>query len=335
MQSLWIWVFLMLVGSAHAADPRVLTIPSQNDVQSRPTSPIAPTPSQPPRLPSPSITEQGGVPEQSPAVRPSQQTVTDQRSTENAPEKVLPAQKVEGDAAEQGKRRWDERALAIATVVLAGIAGAQALLFLWQLKLMNKATEDAAKSAAAAKDAADAAKTQSEIAKTNLALSQRPLLRVGKVVMTHPDVMQSPFFFREGDIISGDCEIINVGSTTATITDVWSVVYWTNKGLPMLAPYDGTNPQYHGANPDPRILLSPSLSPGFSTTLKFKSDHPMEGDAKAITNRNDRWRLYIMGLIYYVDNITPGGRRNYFCREWQIDPYRFQKVENSDYEAEN
>jgi len=42
-----------------------------------------------------------------------------------------------------------------------------------------------------------------------------------------------------------------------------------------------------------------------------------------------------MGVIYYTDGITPGGRRNYFCREWQINPYRFVPVDNADYESEN
>ena len=144
-----------------------------------------------------------------------------------------------------------------------------------------------------------------------LALSQRPLLRVRKIVMRHPDVTQRPFLFRAGDIISGDLEIVNVGGTKATITHIWSIVYWTNEGLPMLPPYDGTDPE-------PEISLPPPLSPGFSASLKFKSSRPMDGNVKSITNRNDGWRLYVMGLIYYIDNITPGGRRNYFCREWQI-----------------
>jgi len=326
VRTLTIFILPILVGSAQAADPRILTVPSQNDVLGRPAQPIAPL------LPQPDIptaTERRDDPEQRPDTPSTQQTTADRRGAESEPivAKVL---KTDSEAAEERKdreeRSRDEWWLMVATIALACVAVVQAGFFLWQLRLIKQGTKDAATSAVAAKDAANAAKTQAEIAQTSLVLSQRPILRVRKFVIRQPDVTQTPFFFEKGNIISGDFEVVNVGGATATITQIFSIVYWTDKGLPMMPPYDGRDP-------DPGT--PPPLLPGFSTSLSFKSIWSVDDNGKAISNRNDGWRLYIMGVIYYTDGITPGGRRNYFCREWQINPYRFVPVDNADYESEN
>jgi hypothetical protein len=326
VRTLTILIPLILIGGAHAGDPRILTVPSQNDVLGKPAQPIAPSPAQ---RAIPSEAEPRGDPEPNPGTPTAQQSATDQRGTENAPivAKVLKSDsEAVDDRKDREQRSRNEWWLTVATIALAVVAVVQAGFFLWQLRLIKQGTKDAAISAVAAKDAANAAKTQAEIALKSLVLGQRPILRVRKVVMRQPDATQIPFLFKKGDTISGDFEVVNVGGAAATITQTWSMVYWTDKGLPMMPPYDGRDP-------DPGTPFS--LSPGFSQSLSFKSIQPMDDNGKAIANRNDGWRLYIMGLIYYVDGITAGGRRNYFCREWQIDPCRFVAVDNADYESDN
>lgn len=335
-------LFLLLAVSASAAfaaDPRIITVPDQ-----APTQPPAPPPG-----PKPSEPTIQGL-EQPPQAQPG----AGQSVTEQAPlfVRVLPEPKTvaeaEAERREADARAANERGLTTytrylwrATGALVFVAAAQAVLFIWQLILLRRSVADSAVAAGAARDAADAARVNAEATRTNadtanrqLLPTQQPRLRVSNVVFRQPTgTAAAPALFHPGHPVGGQLYVRNIGGSKATITESHCIVYWRKGGLPMERPYEGDA----GNNFLGHSILQPGeVATGIFNTLQPGSTAQVMGDQAPDVLRGKDWRIWVMGWIEFVDDLTIP-RRVVFCREWIADGLgegRLKPVDDRDYDRD-
>jgi hypothetical protein len=137
----------------------------------------------------------------------------------------------------------------------------------------------------------------------------------------------------DSDVL-GFCDVVNIGSTPATIISAKSNVY-TAAMLPAVAPYPSESNVFDAALPF-------SLQPGGHATLRFNRVTPLtESEAKAIRmtsfnpkvmhDQPDRVHPYIYGVIEYTDGFgTVMGVG--FARSFDVFTGRFTLANDPDYE---
>jgi hypothetical protein len=193
--------------------------------------------------------------------------------------------------------------LAGVTVILAIVAGVQAVMFFWQLKLMREGINDAKTAADAAKTAAQSASTSAD-AQTQMAVEMvRPRIRVRQVSLDNPpDPLMPP------QLIEGSFTAVNTGGTFANI------VVWRCQVLL------GTHRYPLWRSDVPQTIFEKDipihLSPGVHAEFRFKSDHNISASlAQSLFYGTGDATLYVIGRITYEDRakIT---RITGFCRQW-------------------
>jgi hypothetical protein len=174
-----------------------------------------------------------------------------------------------------------------------------------------------------------------DLARKEFVSTQRPKLRVRNITITQQGWMAGHRFqlFREGEPISGQFFVSNIGGTAATITESFCMVFATSTGLPMRRPYEGK---------DGNTIVAPrKLEPGQSAVGIISAD-PLGPEAEDIVDFRGSWRLYIIGWIEYTDEMKTR-RRTAFCRLWRypggpdggtLDARFFPVDDEPDYEHE-
>jgi len=192
--------------------------------------------------------------------------------------------------------------LVIATAILAGIAFAQAGLFVWQLIYMRRGLQDTA-------DAARSAAVQTELARKTYVASNRPQLRIRRLSIDKPV---------PGQMLTVRFEVINVGGTKATVISTEITIRITD----MMAGWI----MYHGGS---RELERTRMIP-FTREIQQGEALLAEGQ---VTNFDPNWgfgegwwdgRLFVIGVIRYMDDngVT---RLTAFYRKATQDKNRFVK----------
>jgi len=207
---------------------------------------------------------------------------------------------------------------------LVGMAGIQGYFLL-------RADQTARISANAAKDAAMAAIKATEFTRKTFIAANRQKLIVRDVVMWQNSTFQSTFDgefegLKEGDKIQGHLVVVNIGGIDATIEFIDKMFYWTKSRLPMVRPYDEHT--IHKLNPT--IVLPAGEG---RQTSPISCNKPMGPEARDVTTRKDKWRLYVMGWIRYRDELGTQTHMK-FCREWQYPEERFSAINDPHYESE-
>jgi hypothetical protein len=174
---------------------------------------------------------------------------------------------------------------------------------------------------------------QADIAEKTLALSNRPRLRVRSCFITNWDMDAD-------DKIFVHFKVVNYGGSDAHLTDsnltIWLTHVSSVPDLPMLPPYDITNPQNRIARPG----------------TVFRAGEPFfHSRAEPVSEQNNfaavagHLRLYIIGYLTYRGSIG-NTYTTAFCRRLQTElkdieggktlvPAKFIPVDNPDYEYED
>jgi hypothetical protein len=170
-----------------------------------------------------------------------------------------------------------------------------------------------------------------DLARSEIAATHRPKLRVRNVVLENPlrAGLRRWYVFEPGQCVQGHLYVGNVGDSAATITSSHCRVFWTKEPLPMERPYENESGN--------DFLGGTTLAAGAATIGSCDSLEPIRDEAHSIGLGRDGWKLYVMGWVNYIDaNQTP--RRTSFCREYRVlensGRGRLFAVENLDYENE-
>lgn len=175
--------------------------------------------------------------------------------------------------------------LAVATIVLAGVAGGQLYMFYRQLGMMREGIDDAKALASAAKDSADAAKASVVLAETTAKRQLRGY--VSKRV-------DAASFVDDGDNCSVQIRIKNSGQTPAHEVHCWVRLRSYPIGLPSGFGFEEVPAEIVA----PRFVIHPG---GDFHTQSVDTDKP-EGAAPISTARQGAFaELYLWGEIRYLD----------------------------------
>jgi hypothetical protein len=269
---------------------------------------------------------------------PDKTAAADKRGTDAEPltVKVLPSPNAEADSAYE-KREREHRAqteaektlvdkalvkwthgLFWATFALAVIAISQVGLFVWQLRLIRKGTDDAGIAASAAKDAAEETRKSVELANREFVSSHRP-----KVILR-----RASLYIDAGDDMGADTSpnsgvayvVANVGDTDATVVESNATVHVfkvRDKSEMGEVVFSADLPFSNEAS----AITNPMLTPGVAYT--FVAHAP---DNNVI---RDKWgaragyaKIVFLGYVIYED-ANGVRRRTQFCREYEPTSERF------------
>jgi len=231
---------------------------------------------------------------------------------------------------ERSRPHWTEVATAIATVVLAIIAGGQAFLFIWQLRLMRRGVDDATTAADAAKESADAAKVAAEqsvegnrLARDEFAANHPPHIIVRRVSLD-----EGTWFFNQPVTKAWKIQYIvaNTGRGKASIFEGNATVAEVEKGLPAIPPFDdegdfsGTFDLIAGESTPQFVYLKREVVDAFQSAIMI--------DGGKLEYKKS---IYFFGYVQYRDQIGIV-RRTAFCRLFDLKSRRFVAVADPDYE---
>jgi hypothetical protein len=186
------------------------------------------------------------------------------------------------------------------------------------LRIAIRQARIADRNASAAIKSAESAKESLEVTRKALVLSQRPRIEVRNVQIPS-DIVGRIFNAQRvseiPDIIEGSFEIINVGSTTASVIAVeCRVVLWER--LPMA---------FARSQLDAVRIIPQQLRPGVYGTRTFsESIDPLAIHFAHIL-------LHVVGWIGYEDELG-NYRSTNFCRVLDRKSQRLKKVDDRDYE---
>src|SRR5271155_1015754 len=127
-------------------------------------------------------------------------------------------------------------------------------------------------------------------------------------------------------IISARFAAINAGDADAKIIEVRAIIHRTTSPLPMTPP--PMNDIIGGGQ-----IVKPAVVVGF---FECVDTGPIGDELDGILEDHDIAAIYVMGFVMYTDTHDDRherARRTYFCRRLRLDPLRFERVENEDYEA--
>jgi hypothetical protein len=161
-----------------------------------------------------------------------------------------------------------------------------------------------------------------DLARKELILTQRPILRVSTVIISRVVLHgEKPGLVAIGKPINIQFYISNVGGTPATITNIgcWRHNSASTTPLPMERPYEGKSGN---------ISIMQILNPGESIPITFTSE-PMNVDHQGVIL--GQYNVYVMGWIEYRDDLKINRRFN-FCRKYDPVKGRFFPVADDDYE---
>jgi hypothetical protein len=131
--------------------------------------------------------------------------------------------------------------------------------------------------------------------------------------------------FQLGNELNGSFNVINNGRSKGTITQNHSMIFITDKALPMKPPYEVVPHQ---------PLFSTPLETGYAATLNIRKGITINTEIMDAMTLASNWKLYVMGWIDYLDTIDRPVSRLHFCRVWNPRKCRFMAVDNPDYESE-
>lgn len=188
--------------------------------------------------------------------------------------------------------------IAAFTLLLAIVAGGQALLFVWQLIYMRQGIVDAGIAANAAKEAAKAAVELNEISRREFNAAHRPHLIVRDIA-------------RDGDNIL--YLLINKGNAEATIVESWIMV----ENLPPYASLRPLRSYGHDCLGPQHFAVGEMKDMKYPHLVNFFTDGDME--------------LYFVGTIVYVDRENQR-RRTVFRRRWDVEMQGFRRLDDPDQE---
>ncbi len=159
----------------------------------------------------------------------------------------------------------------------------------------------------------DAAKTSAEAARDAVLLAHRPRLTVRAVSAT----------FAGNQVHSGCARMVNFGTSVATLKGL-SSRWLIAERLPMSNPLDAE--KSHG-------IKDHGLPPGAFVLSELPDITLSTGDDIHFADENDKWSLFLVGVVKYVDAIG-FWRRTGFCRRYDRTEGRFVVVENPNHEYE-
>jgi hypothetical protein len=176
-----------------------------------------------------------------------------------------------------------------------------------------------------------AAKDATELTRQSFIFAHRPKLIVRTLYMqpeqTTGGMTPIPPPLSRGSRVDGQFYIVNIGDTTATVTEVFADVLlaWD---LPTKRPYEGETG-------DPMAQI---LRPGQSFPYQFFKEIPLtDEDVTRLqlgaqpTPHGAAQFLHVVGFVAYTDELkTP--RRTAFARKYNMRSAHFEKSDNYDYE---
>src|SRR5208282_2187237 len=207
-----------------------------------------------------------------------------QSSSQNYRDQKTNRHESQNDKQETWVQRAGDDPLAVFTLFLAIIAGAQIGLFYVQLKLIRRSLDTA-------KESADTAKTQAEIAQATLKAVQDTAKRQLRayISITPTDVNE----FYEGGNVTLHYDTKNIGQTPAvkvrTFAGVGIFPFPLPRGLPM--------PRL---NEDPNKSVQ-TIFPGDYFSQDCELGRTLTANDIIAIKQGDKCRLYIIAVAKYVD----------------------------------
>jgi len=205
--------------------------------------------------------------------------------------------------------------LALFTGGLVAVGGSQALLFLWQLKIMRESLVDAKKAADTASETAKAANASVEVARDEFFSTHRPHLTIRDIVIEGGN-----FVFL----------LINKGESEAIIVESWIFTEYIidkKRIRPLLS---------SGHDDLGRLSLGIGEIKSVSWPLgeiDFNIRYPRAG--KAVKNRDltsfPLGEAHLAITIVYTDS-QGHKRRSVFRRRWNVENERFERLDDPDQE---
>jgi hypothetical protein len=182
------------------------------------------------------------------------------------------------------------------TCVLAFVAGVQAVLFLWQLVLINKSLADAKVAANASAEAAKAATKQAKFAEDSHAKLERPYVFIFGVSKLESDEMIS-------DLPFAPYVVANYGRTPAMVETLRAGISWfPDRPLdPLIVDY--RDDPAHG------LLKSPVLAPSEKREkLNIIAPHGLDfapsDDGEIVPQLRDNDNFFVWVIINYRGAFT-------------------------------
>jgi hypothetical protein len=173
------------------------------------------------------------------------------------------------------------------------------------------------------KKTVEATQKYAQTAREEMISAHPPNIIVRRIVL-NPNIGDADFHI--GNVLNGSFDVINRGRSKCTITQNHSMIFITDKALPMKPPY--------GSLP-PHPLINISLETGYAyNDLPIREGVTINADIINATSPASNWKLYVMGWIDYLDSLGRPVARLYFCRVWSPTHYRFLPLDNPDYESE-
>lgn len=187
------------------------------------------------------------------------------------------------------------------TFVLAVVAIGQGFLILWQVRLGRQ----------------------------EFVANQRPKLRVRNIVVKtpHRNTIDRPPIFQDGELVSGQLYVSNIGGTAAMMVEQYILVYWSDNELPMERPYEGKSGVV--------FTSPPRIEAGSSLPIPFQSETPIPSKyiANSICSGASGWKLWVMGWVQFRDDSNLM-HRTAFCRRFDTGLGRIVRREDEDYDHE-
>jgi hypothetical protein len=183
-------------------------------------------------------------------------------------------------------------------------------------EMRSQATTQAAEFAqsfAKTQEATEAATRQAKASEDALVLTRRPHLTV-----------RSFAFVRKDTLIDLQFQLVNTGASIAVVLDSNATLYVMNQ-----APLPMQPMECYQREGDDFLSKGTRLFPGVAYPIKRSTD--LLGEAQVSGFLQAVLRLYALGFVQYADSLGLT-HRTAFCRLFNQQTGRFDKVDNPDYE---